>query len=271
MSIKLYYQNSEDNFGDVLSKEVVSFLSGEEVVWSPLKKADIVAIGSLGERVALKKMKRFFLCRGKSLDVWGTGFLEPGGQVSQRFVNIYALRGIYSRDRFDAGNVPLGDPGLLSSIVFPKDFKHHGAVVCLPHLHDRESEQWISEISNLYPNRQILTLSLSAPLEKIIAAIAGAEFVVSTAMHPLIVAQSYSVPFVWLEGDAKLHPGARYKFEDYFSVFGTVPGTVSLQGLLTKASSVSDFSYVMDSSMVSIDKIHLIQQDLIAAFPGQKR
>lgn len=267
MSIKLYYQNAECNFGDVLSKNIVSFISGKNVVWSPLKKADLVAIGSLGERVALKKMKRFCLCFGRSLDVWGTGFLEPGGRVNQQFLNIHALRGMYSKDRFGAVSVPLGDPGLLTPLVYPTLFEDKGSVVCLPHLHDMESVHWISKVVELYPNKKVVSLDLSSPVEKVVSAIAGADFIVSTAMHPLIVAQSYQVPFVWLEGES-LHPGMRYKFEDYFSVFDKKPDSIQMKKLLSGISTVSDFTQASDSSIIPAQKIHSIQQNLIESFPG---
>lgn len=269
MYIKLYYQKVEDNFGDILSREIVRHLSCYEVRWSSLKRADMVALGSLGERVALKKLKRYFLHFGRSLDVWGTGFLAPGATVSQRFVNIHALRGEYSRQRFGIDKtIALGDPGLLTPLVYKHRVESTGTILCLPHLHDQYAHQWVEEIRKLYPNKPVETLRLSASAEAVTTAIATAECVVSTAMHPLIVAQSYGVPSVWLEAETALHPGARYKFEDYFSVFGRVPHAVPLAQLLQSDLSDSAFKRAMDSSIFPDSQVKTLQQDLIAAFPG---
>lgn len=276
MTIKLYYQNIESNFGDLLSKEVVEYVGADNVDWSPLKKAELVALGSLGERIALKKFKRYLLCKAKPLDIWGTGFLSPGRKISDRFVQIYALRGLYSKDRFGiSSSVVLGDPGYLTPLIYKNlvlnsDLKNDKSILCLPHLHDGASSKWIDKIYNIFPNKKVISLNLSDSFKKIVTSIARADCVISTAMHPLIVAQSFGIPFVWVESGNNIHSGSRYKFEDTFSVFKSIPESILLEKLINNRIFLSDLNKAMDSSLVPDHLISTVQQDLISSFPRKR-
>lgn len=267
MSLKLYYQNSENNFGDLLSKDIVSYLSHKHVVWSHLKYADIVALGSLSERVIAKKFKRYLLNIGKPLNVWGTGFLGPGDLSSTRFLKIHALRGEYSKARFDLKtSVPLGDPGFLTPLVYPSKPRKSNTIICLPHLHDYYSHLWVDKIKKNYNNHNVVTISLSEPVINIVNSIAGAEFIVSSAMHPLIVAQSYGTPFIWVELGNLVHKGCRYKFEDCFSVLTKNILSCSLEELFS-LDSKEFIKKALESSIVYEDEVKKIQQDLQFVFP----
>lgn len=268
--IRLYYQNAENNFGDILSKEIVSYFAKSEVEWSPLKRADLVALGSLGERVALKKFKRYCLSLGRPLNIWGMGFLQPGSRISSNFLKIHALRGMHSKERFGIRSpLPLGDPGLLVPLIY--DFKRESTnqILCLGHLHDTQANKWIDHIREINPDKKIVHLCLSNDVKKVVYEIARSEAVVSSAMHPLIVAQSYEVPFMWVNCGENLHAGNRYKFEDYFSVFNMTPESVDVNFIFQKKLTNAHFYKVIEESIVSSVKIHTVQQDLIDSFPRE--
>lgn len=66
------------------------------------------------------------------------------------------------------------------------------------------------------PNSKIIDVR-QAPLDTL-QQIASCDFIVSTAMHGLIAADSLGIPNKWIEVSDKVE-GNGYKFKDYYSVF----------------------------------------------------
>lgn len=259
--IKLYYQNIENNFGDVLSKKLVEKVSNRTVEFEVTKRADLVAVGSLGE-VVVKKRLRHLLLRAKNLDVWGMGFLKSGKVSNTRFLNIYALRGEYSRERLKApSTVALGDPGILTSRFY--NYRDNtDSVVCIAHTNDLKSNLWISHIKRYYRNVKVIDVRDDSEL--IISEIARSRFVFTTAMHPLIVANSFLVPVIYIDTDY-IHPGGSYKIKDYFSAFNVEYVAVDLSSLLDSDSG--DFDMLAKKFYISEDRVRLVQDRLLDSFP----
>jgi len=76
MTIKLYWcrgkgrsDPNQQNFGDYLSPLLVEMLAGKPVVYAPINRAEMMAIGSILPRE--RKAKRFFLPH--RLHIWGAG------------------------------------------------------------------------------------------------------------------------------------------------------------------------------------------------------
>ncbi len=271
--VRLYYQNSEGNFGDILSREITQKASGADVAFSDLKYADLVAIGSLAERVVKKRFKRWLINLGRPLHLWGTGFLAPGESTSGRFIRAHALRGKLSAARFnmDIDKICLGDPGLLCSHFFPSDHLSKGQrVLCLPHLHDHHSGKWIDTIRCKFPNDNVVQMSLADDHVTIIEAIMSAKLVITTAMHPYIVAHSYDVPTAYLQTGSNIHVGGDYKIYDYLSVFGREALCSVDCSELTKGRITAEQLYdVAESDRVSVEVVKRIQEELLDSFPQE--
>ncbi|MET3999107.1 polysaccharide pyruvyl transferase family protein [Marinobacterium sp. MBR-109] len=272
-AIKLYYQNIENNFGDVLSREIVTKVSSRTASFSPFKKSDLVAIGSLAERVVKKSFKRWLLNLGHPVDMWGTGFLAPGSNVSSRFIRIHALRGKLSAARFGIGDglVAVGDPGLLCSHLFPQCLPDgKGNILCLPHLHDRASSEWVESLRRLFPHNKVDQLSLANDYKIILAAIASSEMVVTTAMHPYIAAHSYDVPVLYLQTGDNIHMGGDYKLRDYLSVYGRDGlNTIDCGQLMSGDCCAEQLLELAADDRVPADDVKRIQQALLDAFPQE--
>lgn len=209
------------------------------------------------ERVLKKRLRHFLLCNFRPLCIWGTGFIQPGGHYSSRFLEVFALRGALSLQRIKVNNpIVLGDPGLLSSKLFPQNTVENDTILLMPHLHDENSDAWIAAFRKLFPDRKIEILSLQEDVQIILNKIANAALVVSSAMHPLIVAHSYRTPTVWVElFGANTHSGGRYKFEDYYSVTGLAPRSILDRDICSGKVARSDIEYLAETSI--IDDAHL--------------
>ncbi|MCQ4287302.1 polysaccharide pyruvyl transferase family protein [Pseudomonas stutzeri] len=218
-TIKLYWcrgkgrsDPSQRNFGDYLSPLLVEMLAGKQVEYTPISRAEMMAIGSILPRE--RKARRFFLPR--RLHVWGAGTDAPGLSFSSRHY-YHALRGVKSCEQV-AGlrdSPALGDPGLLAGHWWGdrvKPAKTH-RVGIIPHYVDREHPA-IIDASKL-PG--VLLIDVFWPVEEVLRAIQSCSFVLSSSMHGLIVADAFEVPNRRL----RLSNGliSDFKFVDYYSAF----------------------------------------------------
>ena len=209
--IKLHWSRSKPNFGDTLSPIICEYMSGRKVVYADITKCDLVAIGSLMQRVK----EGFF--RHK-IHVWGTGYIDSTPMHRSKHI-YHAVRGRMTRDILQMDHNPVfGDPALLADrlvagkITNKKNYK----LGIIPHYKDRD-DVLLKTLAPEYKNVTVFDV-FTPPLE-LIKNIAECEFVLSSAMHGLIVADSLAVPNAWVEMADKLR-GGWFKFQDYYSIYG---------------------------------------------------
>lgn len=216
------------NFGDELTALMISKLTGIDVHWTSLKNPCLVGAGSVLGWVDSEP------CQGSRV-IWGTGLMHEESRVSLPHDRIVSVRGTLTRDRIDSrysasNDIGLGDPGLLASEAFPHSRPQQAVnVLLIPHLADR-NVPIIRHLASLHP--EITVLDLSADPRKICAQISQARIVLSSALHPLIVADSYGVPNAWLPLSQHVH-GGDFKFRDYYSVYDIDPDPVDVNRLLS--------------------------------------
>ncbi|MFT7405086.1 polysaccharide pyruvyl transferase family protein [Zhongshania sp.] len=266
--IKLYYMKGGNNFGDILSKDIVAKVSGQEVVHEKAYKADMISTGSLLGKVQRTKLRRAFFRMFKPTYVWGTGIIQDGAKVSENNLIVCALRGELSYGRFDLkSNIPLGDPALLCSKLFPyPKEKAVGKYLVTPHLHDKECADWVGKIEELL-GEKVEVCDLSQDVHFILKKIASAKGVITSAMHPLIVAHSYQTPVVWVDVGDVVILGGNYKFKDYFSVLDVSFQKISKHDLLSGIISKKDVDDQFESSRVGMERLRFLQDGLLRSFP----
>lgn len=153
--MKLYYYKENRNFGDLLSRALLSKLLGEDVFYANVENCEVVAIGSLLDTFLVSKgkiLKRFKGFIKPRVKVWGTGFISEAS-IANRYLKrrceIFALRGMISLDRLSMlrgdcyihNDVVLGDPGLLSSCLLNnKDIEKRYSLGIIPHYIDKTAE-----------------------------------------------------------------------------------------------------------------------------------
>jgi pyruvyltransferase len=255
-TIKTYWWDEEPNFGDAMNPLFLDRLFGVNVEWAPLDLAQLTASGSVIQWITPKVP-----ARSEPIYVWGSGYIFPGEPAPPSgSANYCAVRGKQSAAMSGLGqDVVLGDPGLLANLVVPPPSRKRHAVGVVPHLHHRSDPVLLAAIRK----SDALFIDVGADPADVLAQIASCEFVFSSSLHGLIVADSYGVPNTWLT----LEPppfGGEWKFRDYYSIFGAAAAPTPVEPGLDLLAIVK-----RDRDSYSRPGIEARKQALLAAFPFQ--
>lgn len=222
MSIKLYWHRgsgrsdpTRQNFGDYLSPLIVEAVSKKRVEYAPLSHADMMSIGTILANEP--KARRFGFKR--RLHIWGSGCGRDHERFDARHY-YHAVRGQETRARVagdKAARAALGDPGLLSPLLIERPAKKW-QIGFVPHYVDQHLAE-TQLFLQTYPEVKFINV-FQSPLE-VLRDIASCEFIISSSLHGLIVADAFAVPNV----RARLSHGLidELKFTDYYSAFGIAP------------------------------------------------
>jgi len=209
--LKLHWASSKKNFGDWLSPALCAHLSGREVIHASPERCELLAIGSILGRVGHGWFSH-------KTTVWGSGFIEDQSAISSKH-RYCAVRGHRTAALLKGVTVgAFGDPGLLCGRLLP-DYagipKRHSIAV-IPHYKDREHPA-VNAFLAAHPEATMLDV-FTEPVE-FLGKVAECEFVLSSSLHGLVVSDAFHIPNVWVEISGPLR-GDRFKFGDYYSVFG---------------------------------------------------
>lgn len=269
--IKLYWFNAIYNLGDVLNPLLFKKLFDIPVVRSKVTKADCVAIGSNASKLLKNKFSLGGWIRKmirKPIKVWGTGFIEPEVSKScflSRKLDVYAVRGKLTLNRLqkytakNLSNVVLGDPGLLVSKLFDMSkIEKKYELGIIPHYVDANSPL----LKNIQVKNSIV-IDVTAPVEQTLILIASCKHIISSAMHGLIVADSFGIPNIRMELSNAI-AGGDYKFRDYYSALDMdLPDKI----LMTQDTKITDTKFISDNYKVPQNKVQEICKELIRVFP----
>ncbi|WP_234985637.1 polysaccharide pyruvyl transferase family protein [Demequina sp. NBRC 110051] len=193
-----------NNFGDLLGPLVVRALvesaPGEVGAGPAAASARLLTVGSI-----------LHLAQPGDV-IWGTGVngKVPEWSYRPRELDLRAVRGPRTaaalRERgLDVPDV-FGDPGVLAPALLgiERASAPHG-VVLLPNLHDEN--RWRDLPGYMSPRR---------PVAEVIAAVAGAEAVIASSLHGIVIADALGVP------SAVVRPRAEppFKYQDYYEGTG---------------------------------------------------
>lgn len=273
--INMIYWDS-DNFGDALSPLLIEELSGLKTQYKDLslsRKERVVSVLNLdretinrslfpGQKV-LGGIGSILSWLPKGTLVWGSGFMNKndvfkGGEI-------YAVRGKFTADKlieqgFSQSKV-LGDPALLLPLWFPKPAKKQYKMGLTPHWKE------VDCFKERYGDKYHVIDLRTKDVEKVISEIASCEFVLSTSLHGVIVAQAYGVPALWIKMGYIDTDG--FKFSDYFSSVD-----------IPLYNGFEDIEYILNNDdnwkslfLDNMDKVNInnslqdIQFDLLKSFP----
>lgn len=202
----VFYFDSIDNVGDLINPYLVNKLSG--------KRAHQVKSRSIKHLVGLGSM---FHMANKNSVIWGTGIISDDVNF-RKMTNCHsvnAVRGHLTKNILiengviGASNIPLGDPGLLMPIFYNPKIKKQHKIGLIPHYVD-------IDLAIFDGMEGTVVIDVRQDPESFIDELVKCEYVISSSLHGLILADSYCVPNKWVSFSDKI-TGGTFKFYDYYS------------------------------------------------------
>jgi len=200
------------NFGDKLTKLLIEHFTKHEVTLISRKdtsKLDMIGVGSI-----LHVVKRGGF-RGK---IWTTGFMQPYHRGDFTNCNVIAVRGKLTLSKIKCKNkekVIIGDGGLLCDQLYPKNFEKQYVLGIIPHFIDSNNEQINKFIDS---SSDIVKIDICDQPPKIVEAVKKCQYILSSSLHGVILADSLNIPNDWIQISNKVH-GKGFKFRDHYSIF----------------------------------------------------
>lgn len=196
------------NFGDDLNPFLWQAILAKPIRLVRRNEPHVLGMGSILE-----------LATESSL-VAGAGFLRQPHSGTRVNASVLSVRGSLSADFLEAPAL-LGDPAVLTSLLFPRSSKPSPKVGLVPHV--TEINKYLAKP---IPGVEIIDVRLH-PLE-VVARIANCSRILSRSLHGLIVADSFQVPNLWLAPNSDML-GGEFKFLDYYSTTNSRPVPQSIE------------------------------------------
>ena len=271
--IHLHFHDSL-NMGDALNYVMINELFGTFVKMENPPNSEMIAIGSILNRYieGLPQYNRLWeSCesseyKDKLLHVWGAGLIEElqySPQLSlRRPMQFHALRGEYTRSFMEKVvgqkiDCPLADPGLLATrLIEPQEKRFDLGII--PHYVEFDGFAF-QKIHESYPNSIIIDIE-GEPLE-VLKQISQCNTIVSSALHGLIISDSFGIPNLWCRFSDKVI-GDGYKFRDYYSSYNLPAPCFDISG-----GDIPSINDIIKSHKITMEMVKNKQEELIRAFP----
>ncbi len=266
-----FYYFKHVNFGDALNEKIMKEL-GIDFKFTQFDKAELVALGSIMDRFVDGAIvgKRDKEIQGethtdKPIYVWGTGMMYSYNDELKKLIrplDIRALRGERTRKLLEdvTGKkirCVLADPGLLTPLYYKNSKKKYKVGIIA---HKNEQDEEIFKKMHEHFKDSIL-IDVLCGLDNVIKQITECEYILSTSLHGIIVADSFGIPNGWCKLTDRVQ-GDGFKFHDYFSSFNTDREAYDLNtGVMPVLEDICRVSY---NSYKEVEKK---QKELIRSFP----
>ena len=273
--LKLFYYKNDPNFGDELSIYAAEKLYGATEYASRIR-CNAVFIGSLIQYFLTRKnlLVRIFFLLFPPVLVWGAGFISIDEKQDRnlfRRLNVYACRGFLTLERLKKmrwvnieKNVAVADPGLLAGLfIDTSDIKKKYDLGVIPHYVDKDNPL-LQKIT--VENSTII--DVQEPPESFIRKLAECKYVIASAMHALIAADSLGIPNVRMILSDKIM-GGDYKYNDYYSAFGL--DSHMIIKLAECEFSDINLSDIEKNYQIEREQITSLQNALLDVFPYKKK
>lgn len=201
-------KNGGVNVGDHLSKVIVEAmlaLRDQELLHKQDRSLRLFAIGSVLHNAR----------DGET--VWGSGINAKIPEAQHRFraLDVRAVRGPLTRQWLMDRGIPVpeiyGDPALLMPMFYSKELigaPGKAPFVVIPHFNEAPEKYAAYQKRLLLPNMKPLAF---------VRALLGAETVVSSSLHGVILAEAYGIPAIYLDSG---NGENRFKYDDYYAGTG---------------------------------------------------
>ena len=261
--VPVYWWEGAPNFGDLFTPKIVEKITGKKAVNVNGIKID------LGEALVGAGSILGGLGYPNSV-VWGAGFMDANACPTVAPKKVLAYRGpkseeIAAKHSWKSAET-YGDPGLLASTFWPAKEKKFKYGIVPHYLHK-------SLFSNTVVDSDTLIIDVQADFEAVLESISSCERIVSTSLHGLIVAHSYSIPWLWVKFPLPLRKGdADFKFNDFMESVGVAqtPITFDDVGALLAELKRRRVPWVFPAPIDAIESALLSQLHLFLKDSGNR-
>ena len=270
-SLNVYYARVP-NMGDILNAMVIENLFGFKVKRHTYLTGELSAIGSgLGQftlhgNLVFKAVQKITGLLFPAVTIWGTGFIsykEKDTPFYRKKIKFAAVRGQLSKSRVEKIighqlDIPMGDAGILSSYLteIPSEKKYRVGIIS--HFKEQNDPIWDKLLKN-YDNSTFIDVRQHPSV--VIPQIAECEYIISSSLHGLIIADSFNIPNIHIVVTDKLL-GDGFKFDDYYSAYG-----IEHLPLDIKKDSFPTLEWIEKNYRLTPEKVDKVKIELIKAFP----
>ncbi|HYE12484.1 MAG TPA: polysaccharide pyruvyl transferase family protein [Patescibacteria group bacterium] len=272
--VKVCYTEAH-NLGDVLNKLIIENVMEYCVINSSRFRCQTTGIGSGLARFFVPESRFKHSPKGilsmvvgkmaPSLQVWSAGFLSYPTEKEyslRRNVNVSSVRGEITRKRLESIlnkklDVPTGDGGLLASCLIKNPIKKKYQIGVIPHMKEKE-EMRFKELLNQYDKSVLIDITGEAM--SVLQTISECEFILSSGLHGLIVADSFGIPNKRLIYTNRLS-GDGYKFDDYYSSFNVSPDPFNLN-----EGEYPTINSIIDDYMILKNQVEQKKKEIVKCF-----
>ncbi|UHS61065.1 polysaccharide pyruvyl transferase family protein [Agrobacterium vaccinii] len=263
-AVKGEFGSTAENFGDNLMHFMLPELFNVQVRYVHHSKADLIGVGSIIDSYWRRRRNghaKFWQKRPwRTLSVWGSGFMSSHSiDLWPQKLRYHAVRGPLSAARVpDGDKIALGDPAILLPKIWVGPTVKEREVLVIPHFASYES--FSSHYQNQLPKHWKIVDLRSDP-KHVCEQIAASEFVITSSLHGLIVADAYGVPSCRVNPIKEIK-GDGFKYRDYEQQRGQrLAGPFDFEQILR---GPLDFSSDEFRPIVPSDEV---VESLISAFP----
>lgn len=152
--------------------------------------------------------------------VWGSGYMKSVSPETAQKLQFLAVRGPLTASYLDLDKIALGDPGIFANELVGNDIPKTHKVGVIPHLSHRAylSDGRLAGIDGV-----IRIDPKTADYMSVIERIASCEYILSSSLHGLIIADALSIPNTWIDPFG-INRMAKMKYYDYALSVGRVFG-----------------------------------------------
>jgi pyruvyltransferase len=216
--VSAYWWVGVPNFGDIITPLLLKYYNYTPV-HSSIGNAQLVSTGSILN----------MLPEDYEGIILGSGFINDTCKRRFEKAKVLALRGKYTKKLLGIeSDIALGDPGLLASDTVKHRQNKKYVLGIIPHYVDSDNIK-IMNLKKKYP-KEIIVIDVKEQPEKVLEIIDSCNYIISSSLHGIIVADSFNIPTAWMSLSDKV-VGNGFKFYDYNSAISANQMPVSITGL----------------------------------------
>lgn len=202
------------NFGDALNPVLIRLLSGK----IPINTRRVLRLTNKEVYSIIGSILDY--ANDSNLVIWGTGFQHESSRMKVKPKRVCAVRGPLTRTKLIEQGVDcpavFGDPALLLPLFYkPKGNVERAELGIVPHYIDKGNPV----LRSFAKAEEVKIIDIESGITNVIDEICSCDFIASSSLHGLIVADAYGIPSVWIKLSDRVL-GRGFKFRDYFLSIG---------------------------------------------------